>query len=71
MATANKKLEDGKQFRLGHIEYLEYQIEKFETNEADLDRAFCKEQIHSLEHILAKYRSELIHIQSELVSLGN
>jgi hypothetical protein len=59
MATANLKAE--KQFKLSRIEYLEYVIDLFETNEGHLDRTVCKEHIHSLEHVLAKYRAELFH----------
>jgi hypothetical protein len=57
MATANQKNE--KQFKLGRIEYLEYVIDLFEANEGHLDRTVCKEHIHSLENVLAKYRAEL------------
>ncbi|MEI6827900.1 MAG: hypothetical protein WCK54_20095 [Desulfuromonadales bacterium] len=59
------------EFMLSHIEYLECKIERFESNHDQLDRNFCKEQIYSLENILAKYRAGVFHIQSEIVVYDN
>ena len=71
MSASILELEMEKQFILSHIEYLECKIEKFETNPDSLDINFCKEQIYSLENILAKYRAGVFHIQSELVMHDN
>ena len=71
MSASSLELEMEKQFMLSHIEYLECKIEKFEANPDRLDKNYCKEQIYSLENILAKYRAGVFHIQSELVMHDN
>ena len=71
MSASIMDLEVEQQFMLSHIEYLECKIEKFEANYDHLDRNYCKEQIYSLENILAKYRAGVFHIQSEIVVHDN
>ncbi|MDD2853009.1 MAG: hypothetical protein PHY09_14080 [Desulfuromonadaceae bacterium] len=71
MSASIPDLEMEKQFILSHIEYLECKIEKFEANHDLLDMNYCKEQIYSLENILAKYRAGVFHLQSEIVEHDN
>lgn len=71
MLAAIQDLEEKKKYLLGCIEYLEATIEKYKTNEGDLDEEFCKEQIDFHEHCLAGYRTELHQIESELAALSD
>jgi hypothetical protein len=43
MSAAIQELEEKRQYLLGCIEYLEATIEKYKTNEGELDEDFCKE----------------------------
>lgn len=70
MSDAIEELEEKRKYTLGRIEYLEATIDKYKSNEGELDEDFCKEQIDLNEHSLIGYRRELYQIESELASLS-
>jgi hypothetical protein len=66
MSMRIKELEEKRKYLIGCIEYLEATIEKFKTNEGELEEDFCREQIDFNEQKIASCRYELHQIESRL-----